>query len=100
MARWFVYLARCADDTLYCGITNDLAGRMIAHNCGKGAKYTARRGPVEVVFSRRCASKSFALRLEYAIKQLTRSEKDALIVEPARIATVVRRLRARQARAA
>ena len=95
--RWYVYLARCADDTLYCGITNDLVARMVAHNCGKGAKYTARRGPIEIVFSRRCADKSFALRLEYAIKRLTRTEKDALIVEPARIATVVRRLRAARA---
>ena len=91
---WFVYLARCADDTLYCGITNDLVERVIAHNCGKGAKYTARRAPVVVVFSRRCADKSFALRLEYAIKQLTRAEKEALIAERTRLAPIIRRLRA------
>ena len=98
--RWVVYLARCADGTLYCGITNDLAERITAHNTGKGAKYTAGRGPVVVVLSRRCADKSFALRLEHAIKQLTRTEKEALIAERARLTTIVRRLRARPARAA
>ena len=51
--RWFVYLARCADDTLYCGITNDLVERVIAHNCGKGAKYTRGRGPFELVAQQR-----------------------------------------------
>src|SRR5690606_27845254 len=50
---WTVYLVRCADDTLYCGITNDLAGRLAAHEAGKGAKYTRGRGPLVVVATRR-----------------------------------------------
>jgi putative endonuclease len=72
---WTVYVVRCADDTLYCGITNDLAGRLAAHEAGKGAKYTRGRGPLEVVFTRRTRSKSRALRLEHAIKSLPREQK-------------------------
>ncbi|HEY5922652.1 MAG TPA: GIY-YIG nuclease family protein, partial [Kofleriaceae bacterium] len=66
MSLWVVYLVRCADDTLYCGITNDLAGRLAAHGTPRGAKYTRRRGPVRLVFSRRCRDKRVALRIEYA----------------------------------
>lgn len=95
MASWYVYVARCADDTLYCGIALDIAERIAAHNAGNGAKYTAGRGPLVVVLRRRCGDKGFALRLEHAIKQLTRREKAALVAEPARLASIVRRLRAR-----
>jgi putative endonuclease len=76
---WFVYLARCRDGSLYCGITNDLEARFAAHNAGKGAKYTRRRGPVELVYRRKVQSRSRALELEYRIKQLTRAAKLALI---------------------
>ena len=72
---WVVYLVRCADQTLYCGITNDLAARLAAHSAGKGAKYTRGRGPVELVAQRRCRDKGFALRLEHAVKQLDRRQK-------------------------
>ena len=98
MASWWVYVARCADDTLYCGIALDVAERIAAHDAGTGAKYTAGRGPLAVVFSRRCATKSFALRLEHAIKQLPRRDKDALLASPQRIATIVTRLRRRSPR--
>lgn len=91
--RWFVYLVRCADDTLYCGITNDVAARMAAHAAGKGAKYTRRRGPISLVFSRACRDKRVALRIEHQIKQLTRVEKDALVATPARIEPIARRAR-------
>jgi putative endonuclease len=77
--RWHVYLLRCGDGTLYCGITNDLKKRTAAHNAGKGAKYTRCRGPVVMVWSKRCASMSAALKLEYATKQLTRAEKTRLV---------------------
>jgi putative endonuclease len=96
LARWWVYVARCADDTLYCGIALDVAERIAAHDAGTGAKYTAGRGPLVVVLSRRCADKGFALRLEHAIKQLPRREKEALVADPARLATIARRLRARR----
>ncbi len=72
---WFVYILRCSDDTLYTGITNNLERRIKQHNEGKGAKYTRGRGPVTLVKSIECATKSEALKLEYKIKQLPREEK-------------------------
>ena len=95
-----MYVARCADDSLYCGIALDIEQRIAAHNAGTGAKYTAGRGPLVVVLTRRCADKGFALRVEHAIKQLTRREKELLVAEPARLTGIIRRLRARLARAA
>lgn len=76
---WFVYVARCADDTLYCGIARDVAARLAQHCAGKGARYTRGRGPLEIIFEQRCVSKSRALRLEYEIKQLPRQQKLALV---------------------
>jgi putative endonuclease len=79
---WYVYLARCADDTLYCGITNDVAARTEAHNAGKGAKYTRTRRPIEVLLVRACRTKGRALSLEYRVKQLTRRAKERLVAAP------------------
>jgi len=76
---WVCYLLCCADDTLYCGITNDLEKRLAAHNAGTAAKYTRARGPVELVFAERCADRSTALKREMEIKALTRADKLALI---------------------
>jgi len=72
---WYVYLLRCIDDTLYCGITNNLDKRIAAHNAKRGAKYTKGRTPVSLIYSIECDSKSAALKLEYKIKQLSRDEK-------------------------
>jgi len=77
--NWLCYILRCADDTLYCGITNDLEKRLAAHNQGTAAKYTRARGPVEVVLVECCADRSAALKREMAIKGLTRAKKLALI---------------------
>jgi putative endonuclease len=77
-SRWSTYLLRCADTTLYCGVTNDLRRRTAAHNAGRGAKYTRGRRPVVVVWRKRCASKSAALKLEYVVKRLTRAGKERL----------------------
>ena len=90
---WVVYIVRCADDTLYCGITNDLEARLAAHSAGKGAKYTRRRGPVTLAFAQRCRQKGLALRIEYAIKQLTRDEKLALVAQPKSITPILVRAR-------
>ncbi len=79
MQNWVCYLLRCADGTLYCGITNDLDKRLAAHNAGTAAKYTRTRGPVELVYTEDCADRSTASKREMAIKQLTRAEKLALI---------------------
>jgi putative endonuclease len=62
------------------------------HDAGTGAKYTHGRGPLVVVLTRRCRTKSTALRLEYAIKQLTRDQKEALVAERARLAVLARRV--------
>lgn len=72
---WRVYLLRCADNSLYCGITNDLEARVAKHNAGKGAKYTKPRLPVKIVAATSEFSKSEALRLEYAIKRLPADKK-------------------------
>ena len=75
---WVCYLLRCADDTLYCGITNDIEKRLVAHNSGTASKYTRVRLPVELVYTENCANKSDALKREIAIKRMPRSEKLAL----------------------
>jgi putative endonuclease len=77
--NWSCYILRCADDTLYTGITNDLEKRLAAHNEGAAAKYTRARGPVELVFIEDCADRSEASKREMAIKNLTRAEKWVLI---------------------
>ena len=73
--RWIVYLIRCFDESLYCGITNNLKNRLEAHNSGKGAKYTRFRRPVELVAASPEMTKSDALKLEYRVKQVPASKK-------------------------
>jgi len=73
--NWFCYLLRCADDTLYCGITNDLEKRLAAHNAGTASKYTRTRVPVKLVFAEPCTDRSSASKREMEIKQMTRSGK-------------------------
>lgn len=75
---WTVYILECADGSLYTGITNDLDGRIAAHNSGKGAKYTRGRGPVRLSYQEGCADRSTATRREREIKQLPRAEKQML----------------------
>jgi putative endonuclease len=87
---WFVYVARCADGTLYTGIARDVAARIDLHNRGKGARYTRGRGPLVVCATRRCRSKSEALRLELAVKALPRSRKEE-IAEARRFRAFARR---------
>ena len=77
----YTYLVECADKTLYCGWTNDLKKRMEAHNSGQGAKYTRTRRPVKLVYYEEFQGKQEAMKREYAIKQLTRKEKENLIKE-------------------
>lgn len=78
MCYW-VYILRCADGTLYTGITNDIDRRVAVHNSGKGAKYTRSRTPVEVLYRENCADKSAALQREREIKRMTRAAKLKLI---------------------
>lgn len=73
------YILRCSDSTLYTGWTNDIEKRLAAHNAGKGAKYTRPRTPVKLVHVEYFDTKEEAMSREYAIKQLTREKKQALI---------------------
>ena len=75
----YTYILKCKDDSLYTGWTNDLKKRMTSHNAGKGAKYTKARRPVELVYYEEFQTREEAMKREYAIKQLSRKEKEALI---------------------
>jgi putative endonuclease len=84
MSRWFVYVVRCVDGSLYTGISTDVVARVTAHNAGRGARYTRSRRPVELVHIERKRSQSTALRREAAIKALPRGRKLTLVAtEPA-----------------
>jgi putative endonuclease len=77
---WFVYLLRCADDTLYAGVTTDVARRVDEHNHSDklGARYTRARRPVQLFHSEPAASRAEACRREAAIRRLSRADKLAL----------------------
>ena len=80
MSDWFVYIARCADESLYTGSTNDLQRREQEHNSSKaGARYTRARRPVQFVYFERCDNRSAAVKRECEIKALSRNAKAALV---------------------
>ncbi|MCM0756305.1 GIY-YIG nuclease family protein [Desulfovibrio aminophilus] len=81
---WFVYLMRCSDGSLYCGVTTDLARRLAEHNAGTGARYTRSRRPVALEASAPCADKSAALRAEAAVRRHRAEDKAAYVHELAR----------------
>jgi predicted GIY-YIG superfamily endonuclease/nucleoid DNA-binding protein len=76
---WFVYILRCSDSTLYCGITTNLARRVKAHNAGTGARYTRSRLPIRLVWFSRRPGKSDAFKEEFRIKRLHKAEKELLV---------------------
>ena len=75
----FVYLLRCADDTLYCGWTTDIQRRLAAHRSGTASRYTRSRRPVELAVAIPVADRSAALAEEARIKGLPRAAKLRLI---------------------
>ncbi len=77
--KWFVYILRCSDGTLYAGITKDVRRRCEQHNAGTASRYTRSRLPVTLVYHERHASRSLALKREAAIKAMSRLEKESLI---------------------
>ena len=77
--EWFVYMLRCADGTLYTGVTTDPARRLRRHNSGDGAKYTRSRRPVKLVYLEEAADHGAALRREAAIKRMPREQKLMLL---------------------
>jgi len=78
-ATHFVYIARCADGTLYTGYSLDPAHRVKAHNKGRGARYTSGRRPVELIYIEEFASATDALRREWQLKRWPRRDKEALV---------------------
>ena len=78
-SQWYVYILECGDGTYYTGMTDDLQRRFAQHQNGTGAKYTRGRGPLNMVYWETVATRSDALRREYAIKHMTRADKIALI---------------------
>jgi putative endonuclease len=80
-ARWWVYVLRCADGTLYTGITNAPDHRLAQHNAGTASKYTRCRRPVAMVYREGKRTRGAALRREAAIKSLSRRQKEALIAD-------------------
>ncbi len=83
MSRWFVYILRCQDKTLYTGVTTDLSRRVKEHNGiagkAKGAKYTAMRRPVVLVYHEVATSRGAAQKREYELRTLTKSEKERVV---------------------
>ena len=77
--EWYLYLIQTAAGALYTGISTDVERRFTAHSRGQGAKALRGRGPLTLVFSRPVGDHANALRLEYRVKQLTRSRKRKLI---------------------
>ncbi len=76
---WVVYMLRCADGSLYTGITNHLARRLAAHRAGTASRYTRARRPVRLVYQERRRTRSAALKREAAIKRLPRAAKLAML---------------------
>lgn len=79
MSRWFVYILRCRNGSLYTGITNNLEARVAKHQAGTGAKYTRAFGPVELVYQQVMKSSTAARKREAEIKSWSKVEKEKLI---------------------
>jgi len=73
--KWYVYILECLDGSYYTGITDNIEKRMKAHKSGRGSKYVLSRGFGNFIASKTCSDKSEALKTEYKIKQLSKSEK-------------------------
>ena len=79
--KWYVYVLRCGDGSLYTGVTTDVTSRVRVHNAGKGAKYTRSHLPVELAYSEAAEDRSTALQREAEIEKLPRKEKRELIFQ-------------------
>lgn len=78
---WFLYALRCADGTLYTGVTTDLNRRVAEHNAGRGARYTAGRRPVTLLAAWRFPDRGAAQRAEARFRRLPRARKLALVTQ-------------------
>lgn len=77
---WFVYFIRTKTQTLYCGITTDLARRLAQHQAGKGAKYLRGKGPLDLVWHSEPMTHLMAAKQEYAMKQWSKAKKEAFLM--------------------
>ena len=80
-SNWYVYFVRCADHSLYCGVTTDIDRRIKQHNEDnkRGAKYTRNKRPVYLAYREPCSSRQHACQREYQLKQLNKAEKEQLV---------------------
>lgn len=76
---WHLYILKCADGTLYTGITNDLERRIKQHESGQGAKYTRGRAPFKLLYTKKFKTRSAASKKEVEIKKMSRAEKLEII---------------------
>lgn len=79
MPRWYVYILRCRNNSLYTGITNNLKARLAKHQAGTGAKYTRSFGPVKLVYTQAMRNATFARQREVSIKSLSKRAKEKLV---------------------
>ena len=84
METWYLYMIRCADGSLYTGITTDVSRRLAMHRAGTGARYVRGRGPLQLVLQRKIGSRSLALKVERHIKRQSKAAKEHLIARAAR----------------
>ena len=75
MKEWQVYLLRCSDNSLYCGVTNNIEMRLLKHNNGTASKYTRSRLPVKLIAARKGLTKKESFKIEYQIKKLPAAKK-------------------------
>lgn len=80
-SNWHLYLVRCADDTIYTGISIDVEARIDKHNSGRGAKYTSTRLPVRLIYSESQPNRISAMKREIEVKKWGRKRKENLASE-------------------
>ncbi len=96
MLDWYLYLIRCNNDSLYTGITTDVARRFAEHqkNNGAGAKYLRGRGPLALVFQKKVGSRRLAMGVERKVKKLSKAGKEDLIKNEECIEEIIRQVEA------
>lgn len=77
--KYFIYLARCSDNSLYTGFTTDIKKRELKHNAGTGAKYTRARLPIKIIYSEIFSTLGESRKREAEIKKFSKKEKEKLI---------------------
>lgn len=77
--NWFVYILLCSDNSYYIGSTNDVEKRFKDHIEGRGAKYTKSHKPIKIIYQEKFSTKSQALKREWQLKKLSKSEKEDII---------------------